>query len=202
MIKISQESYVSIKDDVKFVKAELSGDEKVLESAFRLESLYRKHKTKLWGIIVVIVSFFVIQAVMTAIHETKLEKANEAFLTLQNKSDDANAIEMLKENNGALFELYSYAQGVQKQDIKRLESLGASSSNAIIADASKYTASILSKKPVDSKLYKELALFVDAYVAIGAGNTKMAKEKLELIDERSPLWVISGFLKHSMIKAQ
>ena len=57
------------------------------------------------------------------------------------------------------------------------------------------------KKPVDSVLYKEMALFEEAYVAIGAGDTKTAKAKLELIDERSPLAVITGFLKHSLIKA-
>lgn len=192
---------MSIKDDVNFVKTELSGDEKVLESAFKLESLYRKHKVKLWGAAAAIVLFFGAQAVMTAIHETKLAEANEAFLTLQSKSDDANALKVLKENNFALFELYSFAQAAEKQDVKALESLSASS-NAVIADASKYTAAVLDKEPVDSKLYKEMALFVDAYLAIGAGNAKMAKDKLELIDERSSLSVISGFLKHSIIKAQ
>lgn len=192
---------MSIKDNVNFVKTELSGDEKVLESAFRLESLYKKHKVKLWGAAAAVFLFFGVQLMMAAIHETKLTEANEAFLTLQNKSDDANALEILKENNFALFELYSYAQAAEKQDIKALESLSVSS-NTVIADASNYTAGILNKKPVDSKLYKELALFVDAYLAIGAGNTKMAKDKLELIDERSPLSVISGFLKHSTIKAQ
>ncbi|WP_309499488.1 hypothetical protein [Sulfurovum sp.] len=192
---------MSIKDNVNFVKTELSGDEKVLESAFRLESLYRKHKVKLWGAVVVVVLYFGVQLAMTAIHETKLAEANEAFLTLQNKSDDANALKILKENNFELFELYSFAQAVQKQDMKALESLSASR-NTVIADASNYTAAILNKKPTDSKLYNEMALFVDAYLAIGAGNVKMAKDKLELIDERSSLSVISGFLKHSTIKAQ
>lgn len=60
---------------------------------------------------------------------------------------------------------------------------------------------VLDKKPVDSTLYKEMALFEEAYVAIEAGDVKTAKAKLELIDERSPLAVITGFLKHSMIKA-
>jgi hypothetical protein len=44
-------------------------------------------------------------------------------------------------------------------------------------------------------------LFEEAYVAIKAGDAKTAKNKLELIDERSPLAVITGFLKHSIIKA-
>ena len=194
-----QESYVSIKDDVNYVKKELSGDEKVLASAFKLETLYKKHKLKIWATVTALVLFFAATAVMDAMHEAKLVKANEAFLTLQTNSDDANALKVLKEENPALFELYSYAAAVKKQDIAALESL-AKSSNSVIADASRYTAGVLNKKPVDSKLYKEMALLEEAYVAIGTGDIKMAKEKLELIDERSPLGVITSFLKHSTIK--
>jgi hypothetical protein len=195
-----QESYVSIQDDVNYVKKELSGDEKVLESAFKLESLYKKYKFQLWGVIVVLILFFGGQAVMSALHEAKLVKANEAFLTLQSNSDDANALKVLQENNPALSELYTYAQAVKKEDIKALESL-TSSSNSVIADASGYTAGVLKKKPVDSKLYKEMALFEEAYLAILAGDVKTAQNKLELIDERSSLSVIKEFLKHSTIKA-
>ena len=192
---------MSIKDDVKYVKTELSGDEKVLESAFHLESLYKKHKFKIWAVIAAIVLYFVGQAVMTEIKEAKLEKANEAFLSLQSKSDDASALKILQENNPALFELYSFSQAAKKQDVKALESL-SKSTNAVVADSSKYTAGVLSKKPVDSKLYREMALLEEAYLAIEAGDTSTAKDKLELIDERSPLGVIASFLKHSTIKAK
>lgn len=195
-----QENYVSIKDDVNYVKKELSGDEKVLESAFKLESLYKKYKFQLWGVVAAVILFFGTQSVMNALHEAKLVKANEAFLTLQTKSGDANALKTLKENNPVLLELYNYTEAAKKQDIKALESL-AMSSNNVIADASRYTAGILSRKPMDSKLYKEMVLFEEAYLAIVAGDVKMAKDKLELIDERSPLSVITDFLRHSTIKA-
>ena len=182
------------------VKKELSSDEKVLESAFKLETLYKKHKFKLWAVVVALVVFFGGKAIQATIHEAQLAKANEAFLTLQKKSDDAAALKTLKENNPALAELFNYVQAAKKQDAKALKALAASK-NAVIADASAYTAGVIEKKPVDSVLYKEMALFEEAYVAIGAGDVKTAKAKLELIDERSPLAVITGFLKHSLIKA-
>jgi len=191
---------VSIKDDVNYVKKELSGDEKVLESAFKLETLYKKHKFKMWGVVAALVIFFGGKAIQETMHEAQLAKANEAFLTLQIKSDDATALQILKENNPALFELFAYAQAAKKQDAKVLESLSASK-NSVIADASAYTAGVINKKPVASTLYKEMSLFEEAYLAIEAGDAKTAKAKLELIDERSPLAVITGFLKHSIIKA-
>ena len=191
---------MGIKDDVNYVKRELSGDEKVLESAFKLESLYKKYKFHLWGAIVVLILFFGGRSVMSALHEAKLEKANEAFLTLQQNSDDADALKVLQENNPALSELYTYAQAAKKGDIKALESL-STSTNSVIADASGYTASVLNNKPVDSKLYKEMSLFEEAYLAILAGDVKTAQNKLDLIDDRSSLSVIREFLQHSTIKA-
>ena len=47
-----------------------------------------------------------------------------------------------------------------------------------------------------------MALFQEAYLAIVAGDVKTAQNKLELIDERSALSVITEFLKHSTIKAK
>lgn len=190
---------MSLKDDVGFVKKELSGDEKVLESAFKLETLYNKNKFSLWGALLVLVLFFGGKAVMTSIEESKLATANEAFMALQIKEDDAQARKILKENNPALFELFSFSQAVKTQDAKTLASL-SQSKNTVIADASGYTASVLNKKPVDSALYKEMALFQEAYLAIEAGDTKKAKVKLDEIDGRSPLAVLTAFLKHSMLK--
>jgi hypothetical protein len=191
---------VSIKDDVNYVKKELSGDEKVLESAFKLETLYKKHKLKIWGLVVALVVFFGGRTIQENMHQAQLAKANEAFLVLQQKPSDTEAMKILKENNPALLELFTYAQAVKNKDAKALLAL-STSKNSVISDTSKYTAGVLNKKPVDSTLYKEMSLFEEAYLAINAGDVKTAKTKLELIDERSPLAVITGFFKHYLIKA-
>jgi hypothetical protein len=107
-------------------------------------------------------------------------------LTLQTKADDTQALQTLKEKNPALFELFTYAQAVKKQDVKTLNTL-AGSSNAVIADSSKYVAATLENKSSDSKLYKELALLNDAYLAI---------------DERSSFSMLASLLKHSTLKAK
>ena len=191
---------MSIKDDVNYVKKELSGDEKVLENAFKLETLYKKHKFKIWGVAIALVVFFGGKAIQETMHESQLAKANEAFLVLQEKPTDEAAFKTLEANNPALMELFFYTQAAKNYDVKTLQKL-SSSKNSVVSDASKYTAGVVTKNPVDSTLYNEMALFEEAYIAIGAGDTKTAKAKLELIDERSPLAVITGFLKHSLIKA-
>lgn len=192
---------MSIKDDVKYVKKELSGDEKILESAFKVEELYKKYKYIIWGVIAAIILLFAGSAAMDAMKQAELDDANNAFLTLQTKADDAQALETLKQKNPALFELYTFSQAAKTQDAKVLSIL-AGSKNSIIADSSKYTAATIEKKPVDSKLYKEMALLEEAYISIKAGDMKNAKAKLELIDERSPLSMLARLLEHSTIKAK
>ena len=192
---------MSIKDDVKYVKKELSSDEKVLESAFKIEALYKKYKFVIWGVAVAIVLFFISQTVMESMKEKKLYEANSAFLALQENPKDSSALETLKKKNPALFELYSFSVASATKDTKALTAL-SSSKNQIISDASKYTVSAIENKPVDSKLYKELALFEAAYLAIKSGDTEGAKAKLELIDERSALQTLTKLLEHSIIKAK
>lgn len=192
---------MSIKDDVNYVKKELSGDEKILESAFKIEELYKKYKFVIWGVVAALILAFAGKTGMDAMHEAKLADANKAFLTLQTKADDTEALQTLKAKNPALFELFSYAQAVKNKDVKALNGL-AGSSNAVIADSSKYVAATLENKSSDSKLYKEMALLEEAYLAIKAGDTKSAKEKLELIDERSSFSMLASLLKHSTLKAK
>ncbi len=192
---------MSIQDDVKFVKKELSGDEKILESAFKIEELYKKYKFVIWGTVVVVILLFAGKAAMEAMAEAKLADANRAFLTLQTKADDTQALAILKEKNPALFELFSYSQAVKKQDIKALNTLSGSK-NEVIADSSKYVVATLENKSSNSKLYKEVALLQEAYLSIKSGDTKKAQAKLELIDERSSLGTLAALLKHSTLKVK
>lgn len=192
---------MSIQDDVSYVKSELSGDEKILESAFKLETLYKKYKLFIWGTVAAVLLFFVGSTVMESMKEAKLADANEAFLTLQKKPDDASALETLKSKNPALYELFTFAEAVKKQDAAVLKTL-TSSKNEVVADSSKYVTANLEKKEADSKLYKEMAELEGAYLAIKAGDIMKAKEKLELIDGRSAVAPLATLLKHATLKAK
>ncbi len=192
---------MNIADVTRGVKKELSGDERVLESAFKLETYYKKYKFLIWAIIVGLIVFFVGRAVMQSIHEDKLVEANKAFLTLQTKADDKEALSILKEKNPTLYELFSFSQASKNHDSKVLEVL-SSSDNAVISDSSAYAFATLDRKSSDSKLYREMALLQEAYLYIRAGDIKNAKAKLELIEERSSLFMLASLLKHSTLKAK
>jgi hypothetical protein len=61
---------------------------------------------------------------------------------------------------------------------------------------------VLASKSSDSVYYKEMSLIEDAYLALKAGKRQEAKEKLELIDPRSPLAQVADLLKHYTIKGK
>jgi len=183
------------------IKKELSGDEKVLEKAFKLETYYNKYKFFIWALIIAVIVFFVGRTVMQSMQEAKLAEANEAFITLQSKADDADALSVLKAKNPALFELFTFGQAAKNKDSKTLLSL-ANSSNAIVADASAYSAAVIEKKKVDSKLYADISILQDGYLAIKTGDIKGAKAKLALITQDSPLSTLASLLQHSTIKGK
>jgi hypothetical protein len=189
---------MSIQDNVNFIKKELSGDEKVLESAFKLESLYKKYKIPLFVVLSVLIGLFVTKTIQDRMKEMKLEDANRAFISLNLNPKDVHALASLKANNPALYELYRYSVSLDKKDKDTLKTL-SKSKNSTIADISNYSLNILEHKPTQSELYNDMAIYINAYSDIKNKKLKEAKDKLSLIDENSPLAVISKFLKHSTI---
>jgi len=184
----------------KDIKNELTNDEKILESAFKFETLYKKHKLKLWSVIILTVGLFGGMAVMDKIHSDKLIEANEAFLVLQSNSQDNKALDTLKKNNFALYELYRLNLAVKNKDVEILQSL-SHSKNSVVADISTYSESVLALNPnEDTKIYPEMALFEGAYLDIKKGKNKEAKNKLELIDEQSSFGQMAKFLRHATVK--
>jgi len=190
---------MSIQDNVNFIKKELTGDEKVLESAFKLESLYKKYKIPLFVVVVVLIGFFVTKTTQDKLKQMKLEDANRAFISLNLNPKDIHALASLKANNPALYELYRYSISLTNKDKETLKTL-SKSKNSTIADISNYSLNILNHKSTQSELYNDMAIYLNAYSDIKNKKLKEAKDKLSLIDENSPLAVISKFLKHSTIK--
>jgi hypothetical protein len=192
---------LNIQDGINEVKKELTSDEQMLASAFKLEKLYKKHKIKIFTVVGLLVAFFGGKAIMEAIEEHRLNSANEAYLALQKDANNAKALEELKSKNPKLFELYSYKKAVENRDKTALQTL-ANSQNEFIADMSHYHLSVMDGKVVDSKLYREFALVDNAVIYIKEGNMNEARNQLALIDEKSPVYNISKIINHYTIKGK
>ena len=192
---------MSIQDTLNEAKKELTNDEQMLASAFKLEKLYKKHKIKLFSVIAIAVLYFGATAIMNSIKEQKLNAANNAYLTLTKDANNTAALTELQTNNPALFELYSYQKAMKSSDTIALKTLAASQ-NEIIADMAAYHLAVIEGKPSQSELNSDVSQVYNAYLLIKEGKITQAKEALELIPEDSPIHTIAQKIKHYTIKGQ
>ena len=165
------------------------------------KKLYKKHKFKLWAGVIALVLFFGGKVGMAAYQNSQLHQANEALLTLQKQPDNTEARKILQEKNPKLSALFAYMQAVEKQDSDALKALG-SNSDTMISDMSKYHAAVLDSKVVDSVYYQELALVEEAFEALKNGKKEIAKQKLSLVAENSPVASIARLLRHYTVETK
>ncbi len=186
---------MSLKDEVRYVKEELSSDEKLLESAFRLERVYKKHKVKIWALGIILVLAFGGKALYGAWQDHRLAQANEALLRLEKNPADTKALEELKSDNPKLYALYRYAQAVKKREVSPLKTLAASK-DPMLSDLARYHEAVLRDKAGNSRYYHDLSLVEKAYLALKAGKKDEARQQLALVSEASPVAGIARLLRH------
>ncbi len=186
---------MDIKEIKQYAKDELSSDEKLLESVLKFETIYNKHKAKLFIVLAFVALSIIAFWGYNEYKEYKYEKANEALMKLIENPDDKGAIESLKSNNKALYNLYSYHMASAKNDTKRLQELSGLE-DKLIADLSKYTLGIIENKPVDSEYYHDLSLIMQVNDAISKREYQKAKTILDSISQNSPLINIATLYKH------
>jgi hypothetical protein len=189
---------VSIKDELQHVKDELSGDEKILESAFKLERLYKKNKVLIWLIAIFVFVGLGGNAAWTAYKQHKLAVANDAFLLLKKDPGNADAAATLQNNNPRLYALYALSEAVKHQKSEQLKAF-ETNHDALIADIARYHAAALDNQTVDSVYYHDLTVVEEAYADLQTGKKSEARSKLSLIAENSPVAKIAQLLKHYTI---
>lgn len=192
---------MSIKDEVEFVKDSLTGDEKILENAFKLERLYKKHRMKLWAGIVVVLLLIGGKFGMQEYKGVQLDSANKSLLALEKNPKNEDALANLKAKNPKLFELFRYSQAVKNSNIKTLEKL-SKTNDKLIADISKYHMAVLQSKTTNSQYYNDLVLIEEAYNALKEKKKTLANQKLSLIGENSPVSSVARLLRHYALESK
>ncbi len=194
---------VSIKDQVEFAKEELTQDEKLLSGLIKAERFYKKNKTAIMSLLVILVVGAVGYAAMEYVNDRKLEAANAALLKLDKNPDDSSAMKTLEENDPELAALFMLKRASEKGEIKTLESL-SKSEDPVISDLASYHLGVWQKDLQKIKSYRmksgallrDFALFDEAYLLMKEGRKKEAKERLDLIGEKSPLKPVANMLAH------
>ena len=196
------------KENIEYIKQELSSEEKFLESVIKVEKFYKKHKKA----IVAGAAAVLIAGVGYIAYEMKVEYdlrlSNEAYQELLKNPSNKEALQTLQAKNEKLYHLFLYQQAVKAKDKAALQKIAASS-DPILADLAKYHLAALQKDREKLDRYalnseailKELALLDESYLLMEKKKIAQAREKLKKI-EKSAATPYALLLGHYGVKVE
>lgn len=198
---------MSLKENLDMVKDELNSEEKMLENAIKAEKIYKKYKKPFFALLAAIVVGVGANTLYQSNLESKIEKSNQLYLSVQKNPTDTTASNELKTLNPELYAAWEFTQAIQNGDEKKLSELSKEDIN-ILSSIAQYE--VASKESDLSKLenytmqqkaiYKDLALVEAAYLLMKENKIDDAHQKLQMISSESPLYKISQILMHYGVK--
>ena len=190
---------MSIKDDVNYIKNELSSEEKFLESFVKTERFFKKYKK----LIVVLIISVIIGSIAFLV-KTKLDEKNlyEANIALSNflENGNQNSLKQLKEKNRDLYEiaLYLDAKNEFKNadiNLKYLKEL--LDFQVALLNSNQSELDLVSKKA--DFLLKDYAIFNQALILVNNQKYAEAREILGKISQDSRAFELATLLKHYLV---
>ncbi|XPV68212.1 MAG: tetratricopeptide repeat protein [Halarcobacter sp.] len=187
---------MSLKENVDYVKDELSSEEKFLESFVKVERFYKKNKLIVLLAIVIIVSIVAGTYIAKSIQANQKYEANIAFNKVLENPKDAQALKTLKENDEKLYDLAKYIQDKNyNTNIKYLKELVEYKKALEKNNIEKLNT--LSMQ--NDFLLKDFAIFNKALILTNEGKYEDAKTALRLIPESSKVNDLANVLKHYLV---
>jgi hypothetical protein len=190
---------MSIKEDVNYVKNELSNEEKFLENFVKGERFFKKYKTLIFAFIVII-----IVGSIGIIIKKNIDNANkfEANVALNNyfNNGDKNALEILKNNNQKLYEIALFLDAKKENksaqiDIPMLKEL----LEFQLATHSNNIEKLGNLSLQNDFLIKEFAIFNKALILVNEGKYEEAKTSLNKIPQTSKAYELANLLNHYLL---
>jgi hypothetical protein len=191
---------MSIKENVDYVKTELSSEEKFLENFVRSERFFKKYKTLILSFIVIVIVGFIAVFIKTKIDESNKFEANLAFNKVLENNNDSKALADLKAKNKDLYEIALYLQA--KKEAKTIET-----NVPLLKELSKYETALVNKSisELDNVsmqsdfLLKDFAIFNKALFLANEGKFAEAKTTLALIPQTSKAFELAKLLNHYLL---
>ncbi|MEZ4692910.1 hypothetical protein [Arcobacter aquimarinus] len=190
---------MSIKENVDYVKNELTSEEKFLENFVKGERFFKKYKIAILGFITLIIIGSISYIIKKNIDETNKFEANVALNNFL-KTGDEKSLLQIKEKDKKLYEIALFIQS--KKDFKAAEI-----NLPFLKELSKYQLA-LANNNVDELnnlalqndfLLKEFAIFNKALILTKDGKFEEAKVALQQISETSKASELANLLKHYLL---
>lgn len=189
---------MSLKENVTYIKDEISTEEQFFESFFKIEKFYKKYKKVILSVIVIAVVGFIGMNVASYLGEKNEIAANDAYMkVLENNSDQAS-LEQLKSANEELYSIALFQMNKDQSAQTNVQYLSdiASYNNAIEKGDMVALDGMIMKQDF---LLKDFAILSKTLLLIEKKDYKKAKATIEKIDEKSRVLPLSNMVKHFLL---
>jgi len=187
---------MSLKEEVDYIKQEISAEESFMESFFKLEKLYKKYKFVIFGTISVVVIAVVGYYASNYISQQNRIEVNEAFNKLLVEPNDKASLAVLKEKNQKLYQIVQYKNnskdGISMEFLKELSLYSKAIQDNSVDEISSVTQN-------QTFLLKDFALFNKAILEAQNGKYLDSKETLKLIAKTSSIAQLAQMLEHFLL---
>lgn len=190
---------MSLKEDVNYVKNELSNEEKLLENFVKSERFFKKYKTLIFAFVVIIIIGSIGVMIKNNIDESNKLEANIALNNYLN-AGDKTGLDSLKGINKELYEIALYLEAKKDNNsaqinipmLKQLQEFQQANSTNNVE-----TLNNLSLQ--NDFLLKEFAIFNKALILTNQGKYEEAKKALTLIPQTSKAYELANLLNHYLL---
>lgn len=190
---------MSIKENVNYVKDELSSEEKFLENFVKGERFFKKYRTLIFAVIVLAIVGSIGYVIKKDLDESNKLEANIAFNKFL-ESNDEKALVTLKEKNEKLYEIALFLQARKDNKIVEINT-------PVLKELAKFQAAMESKNIKELEnlsvqndfLLKEFAIFNKALLLTNEGKFEEAKTTLKQIPQTSKATELANLLNHYLL---
>lgn len=175
---------MSLREDLKQVqvKEELNNDEKMLESAFKIEAFIKKNKKTLLGLLAAGIVFFGGYQIKSYLDERKALRIAKIFSEIQKEGQNEELMQELKKEGKELYEFMQLSRAVEEGNQELLGQI-QQASNPFVAKYASYELASLTRvfdPQKDYGAFKDLALLQEGYLLI---SQKEFQKALNLLGE-------------------
>jgi tetratricopeptide (TPR) repeat protein len=189
---------MSLKENVDYIKEEISNEEKFFESFFKVEKFYKKYKFIIIALVVLVLGYFITTNILSYVKEQNAIAANKAYNTLLQDPKNKEAMDILKEKNKTLFNIAMYKinkDNTADVDVIYLDNIAKFNKAVANNDIEQLNKLILDPTFV----LKDYALFNKALILANNKEYKKAKQTLKDISKDSQVNTLADLLRHYLL---
>ena len=190
---------MSIKENVDYVKNELSSEEKFLENFVKGERFFKKYRTLIFTFIAIAILVTIGMLVKQKIEESNKLEANIAFNKFLENADEKELF-IIKDKNEKLYEIALFLKAKRENKTSEVNI-------PMLKELSKFQQSTTNKNLEEFNtlsmqndfLLKEFAIFNKALLLSNDGKYEEAKEALKQIPQTSKASEFANLLNHYLL---